>query len=66
MIEMADYVIVTKSKRVAKFAKNRGAKIEYRNGEYYIYPLTNSEAHRIYNKFSLDCKIYHKSYLEVI
>jgi len=65
---MADYVIITKSKKVATFAKNRGAKIEYKNGEYYIYPLTNSEAHHIFNKFSLDCKIYHYTelYDEVI
>ncbi|MBW2561589.1 MAG: hypothetical protein JRE40_12150 [Deltaproteobacteria bacterium] len=57
---MSDYVIITKSEKVAKFAEIRGARVEYKNGKYYVYPLTNSEAHRIYNKFSLDCKIYHR------
>jgi len=52
------WIIKTRSKKVVKFAENRGATVKKgKNNEFIIIPLSNAEAHRIYNKFSFECEL---------
>jgi len=46
------YIILTKNKEATDWAQKYGnTVIQHKNGFYIIIPKTDSEAHRIYNKY---------------
>ena len=50
---MVDWVVITKNTQAVYFAKNRGNYIiKHKNGFYVIIPITNSEAHKICEKYN--------------